>query len=316
MNKNKILLIDDEVNIRETVTELLIYENYNVKTAANGQEALELLEDWRPDLIISDIMMPVMDGHLLHEIIRENNTLAAIPFIFLSAKKELDIMRRCLLDGADDFLSKPFKVKELTGMIQTKIKRFEKINKVYHNLHDNKNYLAHEINTPLNGILGSIDLLIESGADFEKNEIAAFYDAIKMSGERLNRTMFNVLLYENYKNNKLDLPENEISEIYEVFSKVKSKILESHHDQDSRINFKIENAILRIGASYLSFVLYELLDNALKFSSKTKEVAIIGLRFNELYYELSITDFGIGFSPEDLKKIDATNQFHRDVMEQ
>ena len=113
MNKNKVLLIDDELNLRETINELLVFENYNVITAANGQEALEVLDDWTPDIIICDLMMPVMDGYLFHEIVKENKSLSAIPFIFLTAKKDKNTMQDCLLNGADAFLSKPFKIDEL-----------------------------------------------------------------------------------------------------------------------------------------------------------------------------------------------------------
>jgi two-component system sensor histidine kinase/response regulator len=127
MNKNKILLVDDELNLRETISELLRYHNYDVKTANNGQEALDILEYWQSDLILCDIIMPVMDGNTLHEIIKDIPSLNTIPFIFLTAKKENNLMRKCLLEGADDYVAKPFKIKELTSIIESKLERFEKI---------------------------------------------------------------------------------------------------------------------------------------------------------------------------------------------
>ena len=77
MNK-KILIVDDEQNIRETISEYLLHKNYIVKTAINGEEALELLKSWSPDIIISDIMMPEMDGNELFGFVRENKTLNQI----------------------------------------------------------------------------------------------------------------------------------------------------------------------------------------------------------------------------------------------
>jgi two-component system sensor kinase len=88
MTKHKILLVDDEENLRETISELLIYENYEVKIASNGQKALEILDDWIPDLIISDIMMPIMDGHF-HKLVKENITLNSVPFLFIAKKKRI-----------------------------------------------------------------------------------------------------------------------------------------------------------------------------------------------------------------------------------
>lgn len=317
MNKNKILLVEDELNLRETISEFLIYENYDVKTASNGQEALDLIDYWIPDLIISDIMMPVMDGNMFHEIVMENNTLNAIPFIFLTAKKEQKIRRKCILDGADDFMSKPFKFDDLIKTIQSKINRFEKIKNSYNNLYTgSKNIFSHEINTPLNGILGSIDLLIENEDSFDKNEIATFYDAIKISGERLKRTMQNLLFYQNIKNNAIDFNSHSQSDIFNACIKAKRNILQFYQNQEKRLKFEIEPQKININSNHLQFILFELIDNALKFSEKDKKVIIHGFKYNDEFYELNITDSGIGFTEEEISKIQATQQFNREENEQ
>jgi two-component system sensor histidine kinase/response regulator len=159
MNKNKILIVDDEQNLRDTITELLIHNNYDVKGAANGQEALKVLDDWIPDLIISDIMMPIMDGYLFQEIVKNTEVLNQIPFIFLTAKNDSNEMEKCALLGADHFLVKPFKIEDLIKIIEVKIERFLKIKKAPNNvIVSNSSYFMHEINTPLHGILGSINL--------------------------------------------------------------------------------------------------------------------------------------------------------------
>jgi two-component system sensor histidine kinase/response regulator len=317
MNKNKILLIDDELNIRETITQLLLLQNYDVKNAANGHEALDILEYWSPDLIICDIMMPVMDGNAFHDIIKENQLISSIPFIFLTAKKEENLMRKCLLDGADDFLSKPFKINELTEIIEAKIDRFQKIKNVYDNLYlGKKNYLAHEINTPLNGILGAIDLLTDTEVRLENKEIETFYDAIKVSGERLNRTMQNLVLYQNLKSNLLQYNDGSNVDILKCFLDVKAKLLQIYDNQGKRISFEIDSANIKISQNYLNFILFELIDNALKFSPSSKIIIVSGERYDDNYYELVIRDFGIGFSQEELNKIGAAQQFNRDEREQ
>ena len=318
MNRNKILLVDDELNLRETISELLMYQNYNVKSACNGQEALDLLEYWTPDLIICDIMMPVMDGSTLLEIIKDINSLNFIPFIFLTAKKESKLMRKCLLDGADDYIAKPFKIKELISIIESKIERFEKIKNSHSNLYlGEKKVFVHEINTPLNGILGPIEFLIENKEKLDKKEISAFYESIKTSGDRLNRTMQNIILYQNLKNNFIEFNPNSSSEILNAFLKTKAKILfKIHEDQEKRINFKIDKAKIKISQEHLQFIFFELIDNALKFSSNTKVISVFGKQFNGEYYELVIRDFGIGFSEKELNKIGAAEQFNRKEREQ
>ena len=317
MDRDKILLVDDDLNVRETIMELLIYENYDVKTASNGQEALLILEYWSPDLIISDIIMPVMDGDVLLQIVKENQFLTAVPFVFLTAKKEDNLMRKSLLNGVDDFISKPFKISELMEVIKAKIDRFKKIKNAFTNLYvGKKNNFLHEINTPLNNILGSIDLLIEYEGLLEKSETETFYNSIKVSGERLNRTMQKIISYQNLKSNTNEFSGKLSSEIVEVFLTVQENFFKIYEGYEKRIIFDIDKANLKISEKHLQFILFELMDNALKFSSDSKVVIISGQHFNNECYELVIRDFGIGFSEEELKKIGAAQQFNREEREQ
>lgn len=126
MNKKKLLLVDDEVSLRDTITDLLILNNYSVKTAANGQDALEILDYWTPDIIISDIMMPIMDGYLFYEKVKDSDMLNQIPFVFLTAKNDKEEKEKCILNGVDLFISKPFKIENLMALIEIKTERFNK----------------------------------------------------------------------------------------------------------------------------------------------------------------------------------------------
>jgi two-component system sensor histidine kinase/response regulator len=317
MNKNKILLVDDEISLRDTITDLLILNNYSIKTAANGQEALEILDYWTPDIIISDIMMPIMDGYLFQEIVKETETLNQIPFIFLTAKNDPSEIEKSTLMGVDLFLIKPFKIDDLIKIIEVKIERFEKIKNAYNTVNaSNNNYFMHEINTPLHGILGSINLLIKHKERFGESEIDLFYNSIKTSAERLNRTLKNSILYQNLKNNKLEFLNDSSSEISKEFSKVKDKIANIDINQAKRIVFNVDESEIIIKQEYLHFILFELLDNALKFSGITKKIIVSGKKYNTEYYELVIQDSGIGFSKKQLNEITVYQQFDRDKREQ
>lgn len=317
MSKNRVLLVEDEVNLRETICEYLKFEDYDVVSAENGQEALDILDYFIPDLIICDIMMPVMDGHVFHDIVMQNSTLNAIPFIFLTAVKEDNVKEKCILAGADEFISKPFKFNQLTNLVKSKIERFEKIKNSYNNIYTgSENIFLHEINTPLNGILGSIDFLIENEEDFDKKEKRIFYEAIKVSGERLNRSLRNVILYQNIKNNSIDFTRKAGSDLLDSFIKVRKSISPNYENSKKRIRPDIVNTKIKMSSEHLEFVLYELIDNALKFSNNSKQISINGHNYNHEFYELSITDYGIGLSPEELKSIQANQQFNREEMEQ
>ncbi len=247
----------------------------------------------------------------------QNNALNAIPFIFLTAKKEENIREKCIHDGVDEFISKPFKFDELTKMVNTKIKRFEKIKNSYSNIYTgSKNVFLHEINTPLNGILGSIDLLIEDEESFDKNEKATFYEAIKISGERLHRTMRNVILFQNIRNNTIEFEENRQNDLLDCFVKVRKIISPYYEKSKTRIRHNVNKVDIKMNSEILEFILYELIDNALKFSNSSKEVSISGTIYNDKYYEVNITDYGLGFKPEELKSIGPNKQFNRKKMEQ
>jgi two-component system sensor histidine kinase/response regulator len=313
MNNNKILLVDDELNLRETISELLIHNNYDVKTAANGQDALEILNLWIPDLIISDIMMPIMDGYRFQEIVNESRLLNQIPFIFLTAKNDAQEMEKCTLTGIDHFITKPFKIDDLIKIIQVKIERFEKIKNAYNTL--NFTYdsgFITEIHTPLYGILGTIDYLEENKNCLKQNEIDLCHNSMRIYGKRLNRALKNSTLYQNLKNNNLEFNDNSYAEILNCFYKVRDEIIGGDKKQTKRISFNIDHSNIKINKEYLHIILFELIDNALKFSLNSKKIIVTGKKHNEDYYELIIEDFGIGFSEDELKKIIANQQFNQD----
>jgi DNA-binding response OmpR family regulator len=125
----KILLIEDNTDVRENTAEILELAKYSVITAENGKIGVELAIKEKPDLIICDIMMPVLDGYgLLHMLGKQAET-AGIPFIFLTAKTEKIDIRKGMEMGADDYLTKPFDDIELLTAIETRFRRMELIKK-------------------------------------------------------------------------------------------------------------------------------------------------------------------------------------------
>lgn len=317
MDTHKVLVVEDEQDLRENIIELLTHKNYIVKGAPNGHEALKILDDWIPDLIISDIMMPVMDGYAFHAIVKDMMVLNQIPFIFLTAKNGSKEMDKCTLMGVDHFLSKPFKIDDLAQLIKVKIERFHKIkNGNSSSTFSNNQYFSHEINTPLNGILGPINLLINHRENLKDKEIDLFYDAIKTSGNRLNRTLNNSILYEHLITDKLDFATYSNTEILTEFLKVKNKIGKTDTTESDRIKHQIVKANIKIDEEYLNFILFELLDNALKFSKTNKKIIVSGTKHNAEFYELTIQDYGIGLSEAQLKDIKPYQQFDRDKREQ
>ncbi|SFB35933.1 response regulator transcription factor [Clostridium frigidicarnis] len=122
-NKYKILVVDDEKDIREVIEIYLINEGYNVILAEDGEKAMEILKKEKIDLIVLDIMMPKINGIRLCKLLREKSM--KIPVIMLSAKVEGYDKILGLNVGADDYVSKPFNPLELIARIKSQLRRFE-----------------------------------------------------------------------------------------------------------------------------------------------------------------------------------------------
>jgi len=119
--KKLVLLIEDDTVLRENTAELLSLSNYEVITAANGQLGVEKALQRPPDIIICDIMMPVLDGYGVLEKLAQHVDTKHIPFVFLSAKTERKDVRKGMDLGADDYITKPFNEQELISAIESRL---------------------------------------------------------------------------------------------------------------------------------------------------------------------------------------------------
>lgn len=121
----KILLIEDNDDVRENTAEILGLSNYEVFTASNGKDGVELALKEVPDLIICDIMMPVLDGYGVLHLLTKRQETAGIPFIFLTAKSEKEDFRKGMGMGADDYITKPFDGAELLNAVEARLRKNE-----------------------------------------------------------------------------------------------------------------------------------------------------------------------------------------------
>jgi DNA-binding response OmpR family regulator len=118
-----ILVVEDDPAMIEALRDILDLAGYGVVTARNGVEALAVLGQRLPDLIISDIQMPRMDGYQFYGQVRAHPDWVRVPFIFLTAKGQKADVRRGKMLGADDYLTKPFDEADLLVAVQAKLNR-------------------------------------------------------------------------------------------------------------------------------------------------------------------------------------------------
>ncbi|CAN5397978.1 response regulator [soil metagenome] len=127
----KILLIEDNQDMRENTAEILELANYKVSVAKNGKEGVEIAQKEKPDLIICDIMMPVLDGYGVLHLLSKNDETASTPFIFLTAKAERTDLRKGMEMGADDYVTKPFDDIELLNAIESRLRKSDLMKKEF-----------------------------------------------------------------------------------------------------------------------------------------------------------------------------------------
>lgn len=126
-DNKRLLLIDDDPNLILLVKDYLEFRGYEVITAENGREALEVLEQDVPDLIICDVMMPEMDGYAFVEHVREDPRTNWIPVLFLSAKGQSQDKVKGLNKGADVYMVKPFEPEELVAQVESSLKQANRL---------------------------------------------------------------------------------------------------------------------------------------------------------------------------------------------
>jgi two-component system sensor histidine kinase/response regulator len=325
--QTKILVIEDDENIRENIQELLEAKGYYVRTAANGKQGVLEAIDFRPALIVCDVMMPKMDGFKVLEYIRKTSTIQSTPFIFLTAKVDKQDIRQGMDLGADDYLTKPFTTKELITAIETRLKKQQRVvgeyAKVKHEL-DTTVFATyyHEFNTPLHGIIGGLNLLINARESFSDKQIHELLLSILKSGLRLNHSLANLMLFEEIKRAEV------YTELLSMFSNGKTSGLwpqrlqtelqtmaKEIYNRAGDLDFDMEQADLNINPEYLLRIVLELTDNALKFSKTGQRVHVKGRKEGDNYI-IEVRDIGRGFVLNSLEDIAPFKQFKRSKFEQ
>jgi signal transduction histidine kinase len=321
----KILVIEDERAILENVVETLELEGFDVRGAENGRTGVEIAQDYIPDLIICDIMMPELNGYGVLLKLRERAETTNIPFMFLTAKADRADMRKGMELGADDYLVKPFTAGELLAAVGARIERRDSIAKEYEQKMNNLRgniicALPHELRTPLTGIIGYSEILLMDFENFEPNQAHNMVEAIYRSGMRLYHLIENYLVYAQIELMMTDprrvadarsAPPIESRDIITAAAQNKA----ADADRTADLEMDVCNAEVRIYADSLEKIAVELLDNAFKFSQPGTTVRATTRR-EDGYFILQISDSGRGMSAEQIASVGAYMQFERAVYEQ
>jgi two-component system, sensor histidine kinase and response regulator len=199
---SKILVIEDQPNVRENIVELLGAENFEALAAEDGIEGVHLAQEHHPDLIVCDVMMPELDGYEVLNMLRQDPGTAMIPFIFLTAKAATKDMRQGMNLGADDYLTKPFTRTELLQAISSRLSRQQTF--VQHaetelaGLQQSISYsLPDKILNPLDEIARTSKIFTQDAKEINPDTLKELGQSIYDHTQFLQRAIQNFFLYMN-----------------------------------------------------------------------------------------------------------------------
>jgi two-component system sensor histidine kinase/response regulator len=321
--KPRLLLVEDDRLIRETLSEVLREDGFDVATAGDGAEAMGRLWQAEPDLVLSDIRMPRMNGYELFERMRGTDQLREIPVIFLSAMAAIGDVRTGMALGADDYITKPFDPVDVCRSVRCRLKRAEELKaKIKRQELFITHYLPHELRTPLTGILGFASLMRDSAAEgrgLTHEETEEFGRYIEVSGQRLLVAADNLSLVREL-GRKLEAGEARTAGVpmtagwVETTRQQAERVVETYGRRPD-LTLQIEPVPLRLPDAFLPRVFGQLVDNACKFSLPGTPLLVQGRREGARYH-LSVTDRGRGMTAEQAKTGGIFEQFDRDKHEQ
>lgn len=318
---NRILVIEDDKFVRSNTVDLLKEEGYEVFEADNGRAGIDIAKESIPDLIISDIMMPEIDGYGVLNELQKDVLTSSIPFIFLSAKTGYNDIRSGMNIGADDYITKPFRTSDLLKAINTRISKSKHLDNKFNEMYDRiTKYLPHELRTPLVAILGFSEILKDNFDELSKQEILDMIENVHHGGGRLYKHIEKFLYYSELEAFLID--KTQIAAIKHFYSNSVSKIIYNKiiktaeiFGRRSDLMIDIQDGSIQIFQKHLEAAVSEIIENSCKFSANGSPITVYSL-VEDNKYILTFTDSGKGMTNDQIKNIWVLKQFDREGFDQ
>lgn len=309
----KLLVVDDVQTNVLLLKALLSKEGYGILVANNGQEALEVIRNENPDLILLDVMMPGMDGFEVAERLKSEEYRCEIPIIFLTALDDTQSIVNGFKLGAGDFISKPFRKEELMVRIKHQLslvaarriieKKNEELRKTIAGRDKMYSVIAHDLRSPMASMKMLLNTIMMS---VEKDKIDPdIFDMLEMSNktsEEVFSLLDNLLKWTKSQLGKLTvIPQKlDISGLADGVVEVMNSVAEVKHIKLIRTDH--ESFFVYVDIEMIKSVLRNLISNAVKFSNPDSEIKV-GIKAEDGKVIVSVTDSGKGIKKEDQHKL-------------
>jgi len=328
MVKQRILAVEDHEALLAGIREVLEAEGYAVFTATDGVEALQAMEEVRPDLILADIMMPRMDGYALYEAVRARPEWVPIPFIFLTAKTEKkDVLKGKGL-GAEDYITKPFAFHELLVAVRARLGRARAIREVTKAEFDQLKQqiitaLSHEMRTPLTYVRGYTELALDDVSSLSPDALQEFLVGIKRGADRLTRLVEDFLLLIRLDTGQAEEEFRLLACVHHNLDAILERTARQYEEQATAGGVTLEAVVepdlppVRLCEPLFVDALGRLVENGIKFSRNKGKQVTVSARVADDSVEVAVADEGVGVSSEDIPHLfERFRQIGREEMEQ
>lgn len=319
----KVLIIDDDLDLLDGLVKMVEQAGFETRGAGSAAAGWEIIFQFNPDIVISDLNMQPTDGFELLSMIRNHPDISHLPVVVMTVESARHRMRRGMQLGADDYLDKPFPSADLVATIRAQLAKRKlvhaAIDKQVAQLRANLTFaLPHEMNTPLAVILGMAQVIMED--EQVPGEARHMAEGIIKAGQRLNRLFNNFLLYSQCEQMALDRAA--LAELRRAFTRdpqasitAQSHALAQQLGRSHDLVLELGGAGVAISETYLAKILGELLDNAFKYSAPGKPVTVRTSREGDRFL-LVVQDQGRGFPAGAARDVGAFVQFNRKLHEQ
>ena len=293
-----VLIVDDNADMREYLKRILA-SRWRIDVAGDGEAALARVRINRPDLILSDVMMPRMNGYALLQELRADPTTKDIPVILLSARAGEESLLEGLETGAEDYLVKPFSARELVARVQTHLDMQHLRREWANNLERANRELeafsysvSHDLRAPLHRIRGFTDILLEDHAADFSGETKRLLSHVVAGAKKMDELIAGLLNLSKLGRKELAFDEIDLTQmIHEILNELQKT------DPERRVRVSVvSEAKVRGDNQLIRAVMTNLLSNAWKFTAKRPDAKIeFGRTSQESRIVYYIRDNGAGF---------------------
>lgn len=310
--KPVILLVDDQPRNLQLLGNALFKNGYDVALASSGPEALELIEESPPDLVLLDVMMPEMDGYEVCRRLKESKLAPDLEVIFVTAKTQKEDILQGFTAGGVDYITKPIQIPEVLARVKSQVSlKFakddiraanRKLSRVIENQQRFLSILSHDVRAPLYGLNNLLLEALENADDLEKGDLVEMVKTCEDSSRRLSSFFEDVLVWA--RNEAGGYEEKEVPfSLGDAFHSVESLLLPLFEKKRVKLVSAIdEGAAIICQSNAFATVLRNLLSNAVKYSDAETQVTVMG-EILEGTVRVSIVDEGIGMTAERIDSL-------------